>query len=64
MEALAKAEIDLHIGRQLAELVKAEPFVDVREEEIKMPHGSWSQGILFEFVYADEKTKTKEGLAN
>jgi len=46
MEALAKAGIDLHIGRQLAELVKAEPFVDVREEEIKMPHGSWSQGVL------------------
>jgi hypothetical protein len=64
MEALTKAGIDLHIGRQLGELVKAEPFVDVREEEIKMPHGSWSQGILFELVYADEKVKTTEGLGN
>jgi len=57
MEALAKAGIDLHVGLRLGELVKAEPFVDVRVEEIKMPHGSWPKGIVSGFVCADEKRK-------
>jgi len=42
MEALAKMGIDLDIGRRLGELVKEQPFVDVKVEEIKMPHGPWS----------------------
>ena len=46
MEAAAKIGIDLDIGRRLGELVKREPFADVQVEEIKMPHGSWSQGTL------------------
>jgi len=45
MEALAKMGIDLDIGRWLGELVKEQPFVDVKVEEIKMPHGPWSSGI-------------------
>ena len=45
MEALAKMGIDLDIGRRLGELVKEQHFVDVKVEEIKMPHGPWSSGI-------------------
>lgn len=50
MEGVAKIGIDLDIARKLGELVKREPFVDIRVEEIKMPHGSWSQGMLRLFV--------------
>ena len=50
MEAVAKIGIDLDIARRLGDLVKREPFVDIRVEEIKMSHGSWPQGMLLLFV--------------
>ena len=61
MTALKKNGIDLDIVYRLGELVKEKPFVDVLVQEIKMPHGTWSQGT-FEFVCADQKTKSAEGL--
>jgi hypothetical protein len=46
MDGLGEMGIDLNVGSRLGDLVKAQPFVDIRVEEIKMPHGRWPEGLL------------------
>jgi len=49
----------LSVGSWLGGLVKDQPFVDVKVDEIKMVHGTWSPGTRFDLYLSiwpeDEK---------